>query len=219
MRAIAFALMAEDWTQAIVRSSTNTEDLPGFNGAGLYDSVLVQVASPTLWTDPAVGLPIIANAAAEVWASVWSDRAALEREAFGIDHSEVGMAVLIQPWLDGRTVLANGVALSDQGARSSTVINSLPGSTERVTGPSAGVMAEQLMLHPNSTSGLPFDTEILCTTSLPLLPPAATVLLQSETFALHEAILKLKAAMGPRLNVEFLVVASQTGSSAAGTLD
>jgi hypothetical protein len=68
-----------------VRSSTNSEDLPGFNGAGLYDTV------------PNVkGKKEIGDALKLVWASVWTLRAVDEREAFGIDHREVFGGVLIQ---------------------------------------------------------------------------------------------------------------------------
>ncbi|HWU86819.1 MAG TPA: PEP/pyruvate-binding domain-containing protein, partial [Kofleriaceae bacterium] len=72
-----------------VRSSTNAEDLPGFNGAGLYDTV------PNV-----VGKKAIGEAIKVVWASVWTLRAVDEREAFGIDHRQVFGAVLIQVGVD-----------------------------------------------------------------------------------------------------------------------
>lgn len=68
-----------------VRSSTNAEDLEGFNGAGLYDTV------------PNVrGKKNIENAIKTVWASLWNFRAVEERSLFGIDHHEVYAAVLVQ---------------------------------------------------------------------------------------------------------------------------
>jgi hypothetical protein len=68
-----------------VRSSTNAEDLPGFNGAGLYDTV------------PNVkGADALAKAMKKVWASVWNLRAYEEREFFQIDHRRVYGAVLVQ---------------------------------------------------------------------------------------------------------------------------
>ncbi len=68
-----------------VRSSTNAEDLPGFNGAGLYDTV------------PNVrGRAALSKAIRRVWASVWNRRAYQERQVFGIDHSKVACAVLVQ---------------------------------------------------------------------------------------------------------------------------
>jgi hypothetical protein len=68
-----------------VRSSTNAEDLPGFNGAGLYDTV------PNV-----VGKKALGEALRKVWASVWTLRAVDEREAFGIDHRQVFGSVLVQ---------------------------------------------------------------------------------------------------------------------------
>jgi len=68
-----------------VRSSTNSEDLPNFSGAGLYSTV------PNVKGDAA-----LIEAVKTVWASVWNDEAFLARERAGIDHTKVAMAVLIQ---------------------------------------------------------------------------------------------------------------------------
>ncbi len=68
-----------------VRSSTNAEDLPGFSGAGLYDTV------------PNVrGATAVAEAVKKVWASVWNLAAFEERELYRIDHRQVYGAVLVQ---------------------------------------------------------------------------------------------------------------------------
>jgi hypothetical protein len=68
-----------------VRSSTNAEDLPGFSGAGLYDTV------------PNVrGAAAVAVAVKKVWASVWNLAAYEERELYRIDHRRVFGAVLVQ---------------------------------------------------------------------------------------------------------------------------
>jgi pyruvate, water dikinase len=68
-----------------VRSSTNAEDLKGFNGAGLYDTV------PNVKTEAELEAAI-----KQVWASVWNLRAVEERAHFGIPHEQVYPAVLIQ---------------------------------------------------------------------------------------------------------------------------
>lgn len=81
-----------------VRSSTNSEDLPGFNGAGLYDTV------PNV-----VGRDNLGTALKTVWASLWNLRAVEERTAFGIDHKQVYAAVLIQV---GVNASAAGVLVS-----------------------------------------------------------------------------------------------------------
>jgi hypothetical protein len=68
-----------------VSSSTNAEDLKGFNGAGLYDTVPNVKAKKAL-----------ESAIKQVWASVWNLRAVEERTHFGIPHEQVYPAVLIQ---------------------------------------------------------------------------------------------------------------------------
>lgn len=72
-----------------VRSSTNAEDLPGFNGAGLYDTV------PNVTGREALGAAL-----KTVWGSLWNDRAYLAREKARIDHRAVRAAVLIQTGID-----------------------------------------------------------------------------------------------------------------------
>ena len=68
----------------IVRSSANCEDLEEFAGAGLYHSV--------------AGVPPdkVAGAIRQVWASLWTQRAALSRRDAGIPQRQAHMAVLIQ---------------------------------------------------------------------------------------------------------------------------
>src|SRR5256714_15083828 len=67
------------------RSSTNSEDLPNFNGAGIYTSM------PNLKSDDQ-----LIEGIKTVWASVWNFEAYEARERAGIDHAKVFMAVLIQ---------------------------------------------------------------------------------------------------------------------------
>ncbi|HVG29628.1 MAG TPA: PEP/pyruvate-binding domain-containing protein [Pyrinomonadaceae bacterium] len=68
-----------------VRSSTNTEDLPNFNGAGLYNTV------PNVTDDEK-----LVEAIKNVWSSIWNFEAYEARERAGIDHAKVYPAVLIQ---------------------------------------------------------------------------------------------------------------------------
>lgn len=67
------------------RSSSNSEDLPNFSGAGLYSSV------PNIKGDRE-----LMEAIKTVWASLWNFEAYEARERAGIDHAKVYMAVLIQ---------------------------------------------------------------------------------------------------------------------------
>jgi hypothetical protein len=68
-----------------VRSSSNVEDLPNFNGAGLYDTV------PNVKEDEK-----LLEAVKTVWASLWNFEAYEARERANIDHSKAFMGVLVQ---------------------------------------------------------------------------------------------------------------------------
>lgn len=81
------------------RSSTNSEDLKGFNGAGLYSSV------PNV-----VGDEALAKAIRTVWGSVWNDAAFDARVAAGIDHRSVMASVLIQR---GMNAESSGVMITE----------------------------------------------------------------------------------------------------------
>lgn len=76
-------------TAVFVRSSTNAEDLAGFNGAGLYETV----ANVKTIEELEVAIKT-------VWASIWCHKAYKERERYGIDHKTVYGAVLIQASVD-----------------------------------------------------------------------------------------------------------------------
>ncbi|MGL4766748.1 MAG: PEP/pyruvate-binding domain-containing protein [Formosimonas sp.] len=99
-----FAAIEKNWQKSLggkgvfVRSSTNAEDLKGFNGAGLYDTV------PNVKTSAALNAAI-----KQVWASIWNERAVNERRFAGIDHRQVYPAVLIQT---GVNATAAGVLLT-----------------------------------------------------------------------------------------------------------
>lgn len=87
LRALVLARVRREFRGAglFVRSSTNSEDLPNFNGAGLYTTV------PNVRTEEQ-----LIDAIKTVWGSVWNFEAYEARERAGIDHSKVFMAVIIQ---------------------------------------------------------------------------------------------------------------------------
>ena len=74
------------------RSSTNSEDLPNFNGAGIYTSM------PNLKTDEQ-----LIEGIKTVWGSVWNFAAYEARERAGIDHTKVFMAVLVQEGINSES--------------------------------------------------------------------------------------------------------------------
>lgn len=66
------------------RSSSNSEDLENFNGAGLYDSFVYNIEEDS-----------IEDIVKKVWASLWTYRAFEERNFHNIEHKDVSMGILI----------------------------------------------------------------------------------------------------------------------------
>jgi pyruvate,water dikinase len=83
------------------RSSTNAEDLPEFNGAGLYDSQTAIIGDKEKTIEKAIK---------KVWASTWSDRAFFERKYFGINQQTIAMGILVHRSFPDEE--ANGVVVT-----------------------------------------------------------------------------------------------------------
>ena len=101
------------------RSSTNVEDSDSFVGAGLYDSFSGCLADDTDGDEvgPSACDPTRDNergvfrAIRKVFASFYNRNAYIERLRFGVDESQVGMAMLVHHSFPDETELANGVAV------------------------------------------------------------------------------------------------------------
>jgi len=118
------------------RSSSNTEDLANFNGAGLYTSVSGALGDDNRRLDDAMRT---------VWASLYLARAYDERRYHNIDESAVGMGILVHPAFLSEK--ANGVAISRnilQPIREQDYINVQVGEAS-VANPAPGVTTEQLI--------------------------------------------------------------------------
>ena len=120
------------------RSSTNSEDLPNFNGAGLYTSV------PNARTDDQ-----LIEAIKTVWASIWNFEAYEARERAGIPHTEIFMAVLIQ---EGINSDSSGVMITanpyDRGDKNAIYISAKRGLGIKVV--EGQKIAEQVVYRPRA---------------------------------------------------------------------
>ncbi|MBK6812143.1 MAG: hypothetical protein IPG81_25315 [Sandaracinaceae bacterium] len=181
----------------IFRSSTNAEDLAGFNGAGLYESIVVPGdASPE----------VVANALRRVWASVWLQRAYEERDWFRIAHDAVAMAVLVQPFV--ANVVANGVAITRNPydeARPGVFINTqVTGAT--VTGAQGNELPEQFLVYHWAEE---LEPELLSRSSMtggaPILSEAEVMALTHQLMRIHNNMAPRHAGMANAMDVEFLL--------------
>ncbi len=129
------------------RSSTNNEDLPGFNGAGLYDS---KTQHPEETEEDG-----ISKSLKQVYASLWNFMAFIERDFHRIDHLAAAMGVLVHPNYSDE--LVNGVAVSTDpayGTEGSYYVNSQVGE-DLVTNPEAHSVPEEVLLHQDGTYSVP----------------------------------------------------------------
>lgn len=156
------------------RSSTNSEDLNGFTGAGLYTS---KTGDPNDPTKP------VANAIRNVWASLWNFRAFEERTYRGIPHKDVAMALLVHRSFPAEE--ANGVALTANmfdPAQPAFYINAQVGDTSVVL-PDPGVTADSFLYYyyyPNQP--------ITFFSHSSLIPAGKTVLTPAQTYQLGQAL-------------------------------
>jgi hypothetical protein len=90
------------------RSSSNVEDIEGFNGAGLYES-FTGFLEPAAQPDARDREKTVARAIARVWGSYWSFEAFEERRLERIDHLSAAMTVMVHPRFDDALERATGV--------------------------------------------------------------------------------------------------------------
>ena len=123
-----------------VRSSSNSEDLPNFSGAGLYSSVA------NVKTEEK-----IVQAVKKVWASLWNFEAYEARVRNYVSQTDVYMAALIQT---GVNMDRGGVMISkdpfDAANKDSVYISAVCGHNSKI--PNNEGIPEQILFNPKSNS-------------------------------------------------------------------
>ena len=175
------------------RSSTNNEDLPSFNGAGLYDS---KTQDPDETTADGIDKSIKA-----VWASLWNHRAFLERDFHRVDHTTVAMGVLVHPNYSDEKV--NGVAVSFDPVTSRDgyyYVNTQLGE-DLVTNPEALSLPEELLLDPAGTATVLARSNLAPANQL-LMTNAQMIYLRYSLKAIHD---RFKSLYNPAQGEDFAV--------------
>ena len=163
LRALREALVARFGALSVrqglrFRSSATVEDIPGFNGAGLYRSAS-GFLEPQLQDSAEDRARSVEGAVLDVWSSYWGFAAWEERAAAGIDHFAGAMGILVHPRFDddreranavmtmrcdGRTTSPVAPAAPGDGPSCALVINAQPGSRS-VTNPGGGALLPEIL--------------------------------------------------------------------------
>ncbi|MFT3687304.1 MAG: PEP/pyruvate-binding domain-containing protein [Phycisphaerales bacterium] len=134
------------------RSSTNAEDIDGFNGAGLYESK-TGILNDTIKS--------FEKAIKQVWASAWNESSYWERELFGISQQNIAMGVLVHRSFPDE--VANGVIITKNVFRENfpgITINIQKGENS-VVKPKKGEICEQFTVYNfNLMSEQPKDFDV-----------------------------------------------------------
>lgn len=182
-----------------IRSSSNSEDLPNFSGAGLYSS-----AANVRDEDKLI------EGIKKVWASIWNDQAYEARVRNYISQSDVYMSALIQIGVD---MERGGVMITkdpfDDRNKNAVYISAVCGHNSKVVD-NAGV-PEQILFNPKSNSvvvmtlsqqenALAFDENGDLKTTADKCAATATkrVLNDAHARSLARAAISIRSAFGGR---------------------
>ncbi|NMC68599.1 MAG: hypothetical protein GYA57_00870 [Myxococcales bacterium] len=169
-----------------IRSSSNAEDLPGFNGAGLYTSASAAAGDPDRPVEDAIRA---------VWASLYDERAYDERAYANVDERAVAMGLLVhEAFLSER---ANGVVITRNilnPIRSDQYYVNAQAGEASVTNPAPGVTTEQFLYRRGRSPRLVYYARSS------LLPDGEQVLSTAEADELACVVQRIHDYFQPRLD-------------------
>jgi pyruvate,water dikinase len=173
------------------RSSTNAEDIEGFNGAGLYESKTGIVGD---------SIKSFEKAIKQVWASVWNESSYWEREIFGIDQSNIAMGVLVHRSFPDE--LANGVVITKNLFRKdfSGITVNIQKDENSVVKPNKGEVCEQFTAYDLNLFGTKnnnMDVDYISNSSLNDNKPLLTI---TEINNLYKACKTIETKMNQYWN-------------------
>jgi hypothetical protein len=171
------------------RTSTNSEDLDGFPCAGCYES---HTGDPLDWED-------VLDAVRETYSTIWLFRTFEERAYYGIDHTSVGMALLVHHNFPDEE--ANGVAVTANpydttGLEPGFYVNVQRGGDAEIVAPPPGVRSDSFLYFFDSP-----NQPITFLSRSNLVPEGESVLTKKQTYELGKALSaihqRFSAAYGP----------------------
>ncbi|RYZ66916.1 MAG: hypothetical protein EOP09_11910, partial [Proteobacteria bacterium] len=218
-----------------LRSSTNSEDLPNFNGAGLYESESYKPTKKGVEKSKEEKLESLRFALRTVWSSVWNLRAYDERAFFRIPHADVKMGIQVNPSFAGEgadgVVVTKNIANDTRFPGVGVYIEVQRGEKHAVANPEPGVKPQRILVLYAAASPLEvrqYKVQILQNsniaddgeTILPQDNPApvlSTAEIQDLTFQVlkaHERMQPLLDKNNPvfSLDLEFKVDSAETGA-------
>jgi len=172
--------IAERWSSSPLRfrSSSNTEDLPGFSGAGLYQSEGLDVDEIPDGVESAIRT---------VWASLFERRGYDEREYSAVDQHAVAMAVLVHPAYHSERV--NGVAISRDALQPTHAdryyVNAQVGEA-LVTNPAPGIESDELTVELYRSPRVVYHGHSTFSPQNPVLTDAEASVLVCNLYQIHQ---------------------------------
>lgn len=133
-----------------IRSSTNAEDLPNFNGAGLYSSKTYRPMEKGVELTRAAKESALKEAIRLVYSSIWNMKAFEERSFFNLPHADVRMGIQVKQAFGHEEV--DGVMVTKNAAHDPTLtgpgvyFEAQRGDNFSVANPNAGEKAEKVLV-------------------------------------------------------------------------